>query len=295
MTAATASSVPTANPSAVHEEGPLSRKVTRGPLLYWYSVAPAALATPRAVVGLLHGYADHGKRYQHVADAWADRGIATIAIDMRGHGRSEGKRGYCERFDEFLDDSAELTRLVQERAPGVPAFLFGHSFGGLVASATVLAQPSPWRGLVLTSPYFGMALDVPAAKLLVGKLASRIVPALSLPSGMGGAQMTHDPARVQAYENDPLIFKTVTARWFTEAAAAQDATLARAASLALPLYVVASGADPVAKFARTRQFFDAAGSADKKFQERPGLFHEVLNEPEWPSLAGGIADFIASH
>jgi alpha-beta hydrolase superfamily lysophospholipase len=249
----------------------------------------------RANVALVHGYAEYAKRYEHVADAWAERGLATFAIDLRGHGRSEGKRGHCEAFEEYLSDAAELSHFVQERGDGAPSFLLGHSFGGLVAATAAIESPSPWRGLILSGPYFGLALDVAPAKLFAGKIASRLLPALSLPTGMSGADMTHDAVRARAYDEDPLIFKHTTARWFTEGAAAQDRVLARAPALTLPLYVVMGGQDRVAKLARARAFFDAAGSRDKTWDERPALFHEVLNEPEWHAIADRIAEWILNH
>jgi alpha-beta hydrolase superfamily lysophospholipase len=278
---------------ARHEEGVLARAQSRGPELHYYAFLPEG--TPRAKVGLLHGYADYGKRYSHVAEAWAARGIATFAIDMRGHGLSGGKRGYCDSFGEFLDDAGELARLVQQRASGTPAFLFGHSFGGLVAASMAIEHPSPWRGLLLSAPYIGLALDVPRVKIIAGKIASRLVPALSQPSGLRGADMTHDAARAQAYDADPLCFKGVTSRWFTEVNAAQDRVLARAPALTMPLTLVMGSQDRVAKVARARAFFDAAGSPDKTWDERPGLFHEVLNEPEWRSIADRLADWMSDH
>ncbi len=278
--------------TARHDEGTLAR-TPRGPALHYYVTIPEGAA--RAKVGLLHGYADHGRRYQHVADAWAERGIATFALDLRGHGLSEGKRGYCDSFDEYRSDVAELTRLVQERAAGVPAFFFGHSFGGLVATTAAIEHPSPWRGLVLSGPFFGLALDVPPAKVLAGKIASRLVPALGLPSGLHGSDLTHDAARAKAYDEDPLVFKNATARWFTETSAAQVRALARAPALTMPLYLLMGGQDRVAKVSVARAFFDAAGSPDKTWDERPALFHEVLNEPEWRGIADRLAEWMASH
>jgi alpha-beta hydrolase superfamily lysophospholipase len=278
---------------ARHEEGVLSRAQSRGPELHYYAVLPEG--APRAKVGLLHGYAEYGKRYSHVADAWAERGIATFAIDLRGHGLSGGTRGHCESFREFLDDAAELSRLVQDRVPGTPAFLFGHSFGGLVAASMAVEHPAPWRGLLLSGPYIGLALDVPRLKVIAGKVASRLVPTFAQPSGLRGADMTHDAARARAYDADPLIFKGITARWFTEASGAQDRLLARAPALTMPLYLVMGAQDRVAKVARARAFFDAVGSPDKTWDERPGLFHEVLNEPEWRSIADRLSDWMLDH
>jgi len=276
--------------SVRHSEGIFGRRNTSGPELYYRATFPdGALA---AVVGILHGYFEHGKRYGHVADAWAERGIASVALDLRGHGRAQGARGYCERFQEYVDDASELVPFLKERAGDSPLYLFGHSFGGLVAAAAVLAQPVPWRGLILSAPYFGRAMHVPRFKLLAGKIASRLAPKFALPSGIRGSDVTHDADRAREYDQDPLVFTKVNVRWFTETETAQAQTLARARSLTMPLYVAMGTDDRVAKIESARAFFDGASSRDKKWDGRPGLFHEVLNEPEWRSVADAMAEWI---
>ena len=279
--------------TARHDEGKLARRKTAGPPLYFNVTLPTA--PPELVVGLLHGYADYGARYAHVAEFWAERGIATVAIDMRGHGRAEGPRGYCKHFADYQDDVAELVALVDERVASPPRILFGHSFGGLVAATAALAGATAWRGLVLSSPFFGVALRVPQAQKIAGKVVSRILPRVSLPSGLRGRALTHDAARARAYDDDPLVFKNANSRWFTESEAAQDEAIARAPSLAMPLYEFIGTADRVVKIERARQFFDAAGSADKTWVPLEGLFHETLNEIDWQPVASGVADWMLSH
>lgn len=267
-------------------------KRTRGPDLYYASAIPSE--GMKAMLGIIHGYADHGARYRHVMGALAEHGIGSVAIDLRGHGRALGPRGFCERFDEFLDDAREARRLVEDRAKGAPMFLFGHSFGGLVASSSALESPGKLKGLVLSAPFFGLALAVPKAKILAGKIASRIIPRLGLPSGLSGKDMTHDADKAKAYDEDPLCFKNATARWFTETVAAQDRALASASKLSMPLYTTFGTSDKVASMAAARKFFDAAGSKDKTWDPREGMFHEVLNEPSWKELVENIAKWISA-
>jgi alpha-beta hydrolase superfamily lysophospholipase len=273
-----------------HDEHALTRRAVPGPSLYLVSATPEG--APKATVGILHGYAEHGGRYRHVMDAWAEANVASVAVDMRGHGRATGPRGHCDLFDEFLEDAAELARVVTERAQGGACFLFGHSFGGLVAAASAIDSPGPWRGLVLSAPFFGLALDVPKLKVAAGRVASLLAPKLGLASGLKGADVTRDPERAAAYDADPLIFKHATARWFRETQLAQERTLARASELRLPLYTTFGSADRVAKLAAARTFFDRAASTDKTWEERKGGFHEVLNDPEWRELADRIAGWI---
>jgi len=132
------------------DQGVLARRKTSGPPLYFY--VTTAQGTVRGAIALIHGYGDYGGRYAHVADAWASKGLTTVAVDLRGHGRAEGRRGFCSRFSEYLDDVAELVDLVGARAPGAPRVLFGHSFGGLVAATAAIADASPWRAQFRTAP-----------------------------------------------------------------------------------------------------------------------------------------------
>lgn len=262
------------------------------PQLHFIETKPSA---PKAALALIHGYADHAARYDHVARYFAALGIHVIAIDLRGHGKSEGPRGHCSLFSEFLDDASELERLVRTRASGLPAFLFGHSFGGLVATQVGLSGNTFFRGYLLSSPFYALALAVPGVKIAAGKIASRIYPKLSLPSGLKGKDMSHDPERARAYDEDPLVFPNATSRWFTETQTAQADALARASSFTAPFYMSFGDADGVASFPAGKAFFAAAGSKDKTFDAKEDLFHEVLNEPSWETVAAPMAKFVLTH
>jgi alpha-beta hydrolase superfamily lysophospholipase len=272
------------------DEGKLERSSGGGPALYYASAMPPGGA--KAMLAMIPGYADHGARYAHVMGALAEHGIGSIVIDIRGHGRAGGTRGFCTRWSELLDDARELRKLLDTRAKDAPKFLFGHSFGGLIATTSALESPAGWKGLVLSAPFFGLALEVPKLKIAAGKIASRVYPRLSLPTGLAGRDMTHDAAKASAYDADPLVFKKATARWFTETTAAQARALAEASRLTLPLYITFGTGDKVASITAGKKFFDAAGSPDKTWDPREGLFHEVLNEPSWKDIVEPIARWI---
>jgi acylglycerol lipase len=280
-----------------HDEGAVTQRAVPGPALYFTSSMPEG--TPKALLGIVPGYADHAARYAHVMDFWAERGIGSVAIDLRGHGRATGPRGHIAHFDEYLDDAAELARLLADRARpngrDVPLFLFGHSMGGLVAALSAIESPRTWRGLILSAPYMGLAMQVPLPKRVAGRIASRLAPRVALPTGLKGSDLTHDPVRVREHDEDPLVFPNATARWFRESTKAHARVLARAPSLEMPLFEVFGTGDRIAKLEAGRAFFDAAGSKDKTFDERVGLFHEVLNELEWKDVAGAIERWVLAH
>src|SRR5689334_4454606 len=116
-------------------------------------------ASPRGVVALLHGYGEHIGRYEHVAAAMNGAGFSVYGMDLRGHGQSGGARGFCRRFDEFVDDAGLLLSRARRAASGLPVFLVGHSFGGLIATRVAQRgagrpnQPDRIDGMVLSSPF----------------------------------------------------------------------------------------------------------------------------------------------
>jgi alpha-beta hydrolase superfamily lysophospholipase len=276
-----------------YEEGSIAGRPGGAPTLAYQLSLPES---PRAAVLLLHGYGEHGGRYRRVIERWAKKGIATAVPDLRGHGWSAGARGYCDRFSDYHEDVDDVLSVFRDRVKGAPLFGFGHSFGGLIAATYVVSHPTTFRGLVLSSPYFGLALEVPQAKRLAGQLASHLAPKLALPSGLQGKDLTHDETLARLYDTDPLVNKGATARWFTESSAAQRDLLARAAQMRLPVAVFQGGADRVASPSAARAVFDRMGSIDKKFDERNGLFHEILNEPKvGDEIADEMADWVIAH
>lgn len=272
-----------------YEEGSISARADGAPTLAYQLAVPR---DARAAVLLVHGYGEHGGRYRRTVQRWAGKGIASGVLDLRGHGWSAGERGHCERFADYHDDLDDLLAVMRDHVRDVPLFGFGHSFGGLIATTHALSRPSMFRGLVLSSPFFGFAFEAPRAKTVLGEFASKVYGKLSMPTGLKGQDVTRDETIARLYDHDPLVNKVATARWYTECLAAQRDLLARAPQLKLPVLLVQGGADRIASAATARSVFERFGSTDKKFDERVGLYHEVLNEPE--GAGDAIAEDIAS-
>jgi len=254
-----------------------------------------AQGTPLASVVIVHGYGEHIGRYDETGRALAAAGFSVRGLDLRGHGQSSGVRGYCDRFDQYVDDVDAL--VTRARGESMPVYILAHSFGALVAPFYVLAHPNSIAGMVLTSPYWKLALAVPAGKVFAGKIASRLYGKLALPSGLRGADVTRDPEIAAAYDRDPLNNKNATARWFTEASAAQESLVARAAELTLPVLVVAGEADKIAAAPQARVVFERIGSKDKTLRMLAGQYHEVLNEPkpERDKTVAEIVEWLRAH
>jgi lysophospholipase len=187
------------------------------------------------------------------------------------------------RFEEYVDDLLELMGELEQddaiRRLGPPV-LFGHSFGGLVSIHAAQRVPDRIAGLALSSPYLGLSIPVPPLKLAVGRALSRYLPAISLDANVKGSDCTHSREISEAYDNDPMNFKKANVRWFTEAVAAQERAVADAPKLNVPIFCLQAGDDKVALASATERFMEKVASVDRQYLRRPGLYHEILNEPD---------------
>lgn len=253
--------------------------------------APSGPAAGRVL--LVHGYADHSARFDHVVSIWCERGLSVARFDLRGHGHSDGPRGHVIRFSDYVGDVTALFTKLEGSAEWTgtePPVLFGHSLGGLIASHAALELGPRVGGLALTSPFFGVAKPPLAIQRILAPIVARVAPTLKQPSGLLGRDMTHDEAIVRAYDSDPLRFNHVTVGWFNEVSRAQADIMDRASTLTTPCFCIAAGDDRAVSVAATRRFFQLIGSAEKELDVRPGLFHEVLNEPDYRDHAARLAE-----
>jgi alpha-beta hydrolase superfamily lysophospholipase len=247
---------------------------------------------PRAFVAMIPGYADHAGRYRHVAAHLNDSGISAAVVDLRGHGRSAGRRGYVGRFDRYLEDIEAFLEAIQSSSMRIPLFILGHSMGGLVALNYMVHRPAPCKGLIVSSPFLGVAIRVPPIKIALGRLMSVIYPWLALPSGINPNDLSHDASVCNAYANDPLVFKTATARWFTEAMSSIEEVKLGAQRIQLPCLFLQAGDDRLADPNESEPLFNRIASPDKKFIRYASFFHEVFNEIENEKPLNDMTDWI---
>lgn len=251
---------------------------------------------PRGALMVLHGLADHSGRYEEFGRAMARYGIATYALDLRGHGLSEGRRGYVARFEVFLQDTDRFRREVQGLIdPSCPIFLLGHGMGGLIALRYLEQYESHVRGAVLVAPWLASMLPLARWKTHTAALLSRILPALPLQAPVRAADLSHDDEIVRAFTSDPVVHPHVTPRLLTEASAAMGLVMRRADRLTAPLLFLLPGSDRICDSARSAAFARSLPARDVTIRTFPGLYHDLLNEIERHSIRTEIREWIGEH
>ncbi len=243
---------------------------------------PAGLS--RRVVMIVHGYAEYGARYRHVARVLVEQGAAVYAPDHIGHGKSDGERALITDFEHVVDDLRTLADIIADEHPSCPLVIIGHSMGGLLASRFAQRFPDRVAGLVLLGAVIG---DWHWAREV---LAQPELPAAT--TDFSG--MSRDPVAVGAYASDPLIYRGPYKRPLLEA---EIVTLEcfrdQLDRLVMPVLFCHGTEDPFVDYRTSLAAVEAMPSTDVTIRLYAGARHELVNETNRDETIGEIADFIA--
>lgn len=256
----------------------------------WTPDAPA-----RAVVVLSHGFGEHARRYDHVAQRFGAAGLVTYALDHRGHGRSGGKRVLCRNIAEYIGDFHTLAGIAAREHPGLPRVVLGHSMGGAIVFSYGVDRPDDYQLMVLSGPAVAMTDTVSPGLAFVAKAVGAIAPSLPVEK-LDSALVSRDPAVVVAYNEDPLVHHGRVPAGVARALIKVGETMpTRAQALTVPLLVVHGADDGLVPAEGSRRLVECVGSNDVRLTVYPGLYHEVFNEPEHAQVLDDVVGWIDAH
>jgi alpha-beta hydrolase superfamily lysophospholipase len=249
---------------------------------------------PRAVICLIHGFGEHAGRYNHVGKFFNEHNISLAALDLRGHGESEGKRGHSPNFDAYLDDIQLFTHTVIDLYGETPLFLYGHSMGGnLVLNYLINRDPSVFKGIITTGPWIRLAFEPKPFMITLGKMMRSIYPSFTQPSGLIEEHVSKDPVVVKDYINDPLNHSSITASagmGLTEGAAFLNTYQG---TLPLPTLIM-HGSDDLFTSQPASEAFVSRVKGDVTYKVWEGMYHEVHNEHDKLTVLNYILEWINS-
>jgi alpha-beta hydrolase superfamily lysophospholipase len=250
---------------------------------------------PVGVVILCHGYAEHARRYDHVAQRFGEGGLITYALDLRGHGRSGGKRVYLKNISEYTDDFHHLVGIATAAHPELKRVVLGHSMGGGVVFAYGVEHPDDYTAMVLSGPAVYAQDAVSSVMIGVANVLGSILPGLPV-ENLPADTVSRDPEVVAAYEADPLVHHGKMPAGIAKALIGVGSTMPqRAAALTAPLLVVHGGQDKLIPVDGSRRLIECVGSSDVNLKVYPELYHEVFNEPERDVVLDDVVSWIEVH
>lgn len=240
---------------------------------------------------VVHGLGEHAGRYARFAEAMANHGMSTCALDLRGHGESEGQRGHVDSWSQWTDDVSAFVNHVEGLA-GTEVVPLGHSFGGAALLSTVLSGKLPnSKRFAVSSPALKLRLQAPAWKTAVAPFASKIVPRLALDNEVDPAAVSRIPEVVAAYRDDPLVHSRISSRMYTEWQNATVDILARAAQIKIPFLILAGTADPLIDPEGSRRLHELAPSLSE-LHLLDGRYHEPFNDLGSDEVFQVVADWV---
>ena len=250
-------------------------KAHDGTSIYWKGWTPDN--APKAVVHVIHGYAEHIDRYGNVVGELLPAGYAVFGTDHRGHGKSEGKRGHVMSFQEFIDDEKQFQReVIRTKFPKLPCFVLGHSMGSLIAMNLVEQSAEGIRGLVLSGTGSRPGTNIPKILLAATRILSRLLPSIHVKSPLPPEFISRDPEVVKAYVEDPLVYNVITPRLAYEMNRYVVIGAENSGEIQIPVLIQLGSRDTA--FSGQKELFEMVGAKDKTFKLYEGLKHEVYNE-----------------
>ena len=244
-----------------------------------------------------------------------------------GHGKTGMESGHWQDTGEtgmgtYLDDEFALTRAARERFPALPLFVYGHSWGSMLAREYAARAPETLSGLILG----GIARDMygagrvdragladrvaegrgaEPAEEFVGALFERTLERFGPDAGQTD-WVAKDPGVVADHARDPLnnFSAMMTIRFLRDFMELYDAANAEdwpaRVGAALPVLILAGDQDPVAGYGSgaysAANALWANGSRDVRTRVYTGMRHEVHNEPETrDDVVAEILAFVEAH
>ena len=249
---------------------------------------------PTAVISIVHGFGEHCGRYAGMMDHLGEHGIASAALDLRGHGRSGGARGVCRDYENMRTDVDCLLDKTRSEFPNLPHFLFGHSMGGgLVLNYVLTRGQKDLSGVIATAPLLLTPEPIPKPLEYIVRMLRRIAPSMTLKNAIDGTKVSTVPAEQAAYEADPLNHGKLGVGLAVNLMEQGQWTLSNAENWNAPLLLMHAKQDVLTASSASQEF--AAISQNCTFHMFENVAHEIHNDTSREAVYANITAFVESH
>ncbi len=251
--------------------------------LYYESSIPAK---PKALVFLVHGVCEHSGRYDYLTAKLYEASYGVVRFDLRGHGKSEGTRGYVANYLDYVEDLYELITHVTDQNRDLPLYMIGHSMGALISLLFGLKNPDFLKGQIFSGV---PAIELPLKSIkLLKLLPTSILSKLGVKNDFAKL-VSRDPEVVENYETDPLNLSKQTVGMASQMFLKAPVFVAEhVADYRIPCLILHGGDDRIVTPEASSWLYENIASEDKKILIYPELYHEIFNEPEKEKVIGDL-------
>lgn len=143
----------------------------------------------KGVVYLAHGLYEYSDLTAYMAKQLSNHGYDVIAMDLRGHGRSEGIKGLLDGRESIVDDYLKLIDATKEEYKDTKKFIMGYSLGGLIANLVNKERPGFLSGMIMLAGAVENSILTKSQKMIIqflGIFFSRF-PKIGVPVPVGNS------------------------------------------------------------------------------------------------------------
>jgi alpha-beta hydrolase superfamily lysophospholipase len=254
---------------------------------------------PQGFILGVHGMGEHSSCYGFLAKSLENVNLQLVMPDLRGHGRSSGKRGLGS-IDEYILDLKILVERFKSDHPHLPLFLLGHSMGGLVVLKYLIrnaeqANAGEISGSILSSPLLGINVEVPFFKKKSARLLSLLAPQLTLSNEIHYKELSHDEKVIKSYDSDNWRHDRVSPRLFLSLTSSMNYVLERCDKIKIPILLQQAGDDRIVSQAKGAEMFEKLKTLDKTIFVYKDMFHEIYNEVGREKVFSDLINWLNHH
>lgn len=254
-------------------------------------------ARPQATLIITHGQAEHSGCYQRLIqflqNSLPEISFEIYAWDLRGHGRSDGLRGYAADFQDYVKDFDQFLKHLKVAKHARPLYLWGHSMGGLIQFRALCGEHDyQVKAQILSAPMFGISVKVPTYKEKAASLVSLLAPKLTMGNEINFEDLTRDIDVLREYEQDTLRHDRISAGVFLGSQKAISEVRALALRVEIPTLLIMSENDPVTN---TKAALDIISRMEKAKTQTflvPDGKHELINDIDRDSVFSEVKKFL---
>lgn len=251
----------------------------------------------KAVICLVHGLGGHVGRFSKLAEDFCKNNIGFIGVDLRGHGKSHGKRGCVFSLNDYFNDIKASLKYLNNNTPykKVPIYLYGNSMGGPVSLKFAIENKNVFSGIILTAPWFSLKKQPKGLSLFILKNINKIFPNYTISSRIKSTSFRSDPQMQEEARKDSLVHKRISIRLlFLIYHLGMELVLKEIEDFELPTLIFHGEADNVTDINASKRYMNN-NYQNVEFVSLPNTKHEIHVEKECVNVLKRIVEWIGEN
>lgn len=228
------------------------------------------------VINLIHGIGEHSSRYDCWAKRFVNEGFAVVSFDLRGHGKSQGKKGHIPNIEQLLQDVDYLLDFSEKELPNKPTFIYGHSMGGNIVLNYIIKRNKNIKAAIVTSPWLKLIYPPSKIAIFLAEIVANFFPSFTQSTSLNSSYISNNKKEIDKYSSDTLTHNKISVKLFTELKKAGDWILKNSFKYKTPLLLMHGTDDKITSHEASIEFKNKNPQTELKLWK--GYYHELHNE-----------------